>query len=326
MKTVLRAIALGVAFTGVTVPAIATLTDGADILVGGTAHEAMFGVVLGEDGYGVAVGAGGANYISGDSGRSWKAQPQLTELSLFAVAASGSKRIAVGQMGIVFVQSDKGAWQKIDSGTEQRLMAVDINANGVAAAVGSFGTVLRSEDSGQTWHAVSPDWTQYTKEGLEPHLYAVKVANDGSLLIAGETGLILAASPAADAWKVLHKGDVEQQIEDASLFGIDIRKDGVGYAVGQAGTILKTEDTGRSWKKIESGTTETLLGVRSPVGGHVAVSTLHGVIASADDGGSWEAISPQQLGATWFSGITSSPDSNSIVTVGQAGRIVAVQL
>ena len=288
-------------------------------VVTGTAHQALFAVAFDGD-EGIAVGAGGEILASKDGGQSWQgAAKSPTDKALLGVATLGGRAIAVGQSGLVLVRDAQGVWTAATSGTEERLFGVDFNAAGVAAAVGSFGKILRSADGGVNWVSVAPSWTEgFTEQGLEPHLYAVKVAADGAITCVGEFGLILRSSDGGQTWIVLHKGE-------ASLFALDLRGDGVGYAVGQGGTVLRTTDGGATWADVPSGSTANLLGVHSAPDGRVLVTAMRDMLAS-DDGLAWRRIGGGDFGSAWYSGVvtTGSGAAAGALVVGHSGRIVRI--
>lgn len=287
-------------------------------VVSGKAHDALFSVAFSQS-QGIAVGAAGAILDTADGGKTWKpVAPSPTQLSLLGVDVQGSDALAVGQMGLILKRDANKAWKTIASGTEERLFSVSMNTRGVAAIVGSFGTVLKSKDGGATWAAVAPDWTAYTEDGAQPHLYAVQVDASGAVIIAGEFGLILRLPAGQTAWQLLHKGD-------ASIFALDIRDDGIGYAVGQSGAALRTADGGSTWSALTTGSDAILLGVRSAADGSVIASGMRDMVSSRDDGRSWTHITAGDAQSAWYAGIGSPAGGGALLAVGHTGRIVRLQ-
>ena len=283
-------------------------------LVTGTAHEALFGVAA-EGNRAVAVGAAGAIMESADGGKTWKPDADVpTPLSLLGVALAKGHAIAVGQQGTVLLQDSPGQWSKADSGTDSRLFAVALNGN-VAVTVGAFGTVLRSADAGKTWTAIAPDWSKYTANGEQPHLYDVALDDKGAITIAGEFGFILRSTDAGKTWKALHKGE-------ASIFALQLRPDGVGYAVGQDGVVLRSGDHGATWTLLKSASAALLLGVYSAPGGHVVVTGMHDMMVSGDDGKSWRHVDGERVYTGWYEGVTGSGTGSPPLAVGYFGEIV----
>jgi photosystem II stability/assembly factor-like uncharacterized protein len=284
-------------------------------LVTGTAHEALFGVAA-DGGRSVAVGAAGAIMESADGGKTWKADGDVpTPLSLFGVTLAKGHAIAVGQQGTVLLQDEPGKWSKTDSGTDSRLFAVALDGN-VAVSVGAFGTVIRSADAGKTWTAIAPDWTKYTANGEQPHLYDVALDDKGVITIAGEFGFIMRSADAGKTWKQLHKGE-------ASIFAMQLRPDGVGYAVGQDGVVLRSGDRGATWNLLKSASAALLLGVYSS-GKQVVVTGMHDMMVSGDDGKSWTHVDGEQVYTGWYEGVTGSGPGSAPLAVGYFGEIVQV--
>lgn len=293
-------------------------------VVTGTAHQALFSIAFRGD-LGVAVGAGGQLMESHDAGKSWKVvTPVLTPLALLGVGMAPGHAIIVGQVGMVFVMSDDGQWQKMDSGTKHRLFNVAVKSDGVAVAVGAYGTILRSTDGGKTWTSIAPSWTGYTKYGDQPHLYAVNVDDSGTITVAGELGLILRSSDAGKTWQTLHKGNEETSEGVSSLFAMQLNPDGTGYVVGQNGTILHTSDHGDTWTQLDSGTQSILLGVHADGAGNVIATGMHDMLISRDRGKTWRHIVGQQVTSSWLEGVTSPGPGQAPLAVGEAGRVVRI--
>lgn len=286
-------------------------------VVQGTAHQAIFSIAM-DGNSGVVVGAGGQLMETADGGATWKqTAANVGELSLLGVGIAPGHAIAVGQQGQVFVRDQGKSWTKVESGTDNRLLAVSVNGAGVAVAVGAFGTVLKSADGGRTWEKASPEWVSIMPQGEEPHLYASYVDEKGAMTIAGEFGLILRSVDGGATWKTLHKGD-------ASVFAMQFRADGVGYAVGQAGSILRTKDSGATWTQLPTSTPAILLGVTSSANGQVFVTGMHDMLVSTDDGASWSHASNPEITTAWYQGITSI--DSKVLAVGHGGQVVSLKV
>lgn len=295
-------------------------------LVSGIPHSAFFGISF-DAGQGVAVGAGGAIYSSDDAGLSWKpVQHGLTELALLAVDKNGKHTIAVGQAGLVMVEEAPGKWTKVDIGAPKRLFSVSVNSGGFAAAVGEFGTVLKSADGGRTWTSMAPDWSQFAVQNSpgtgEPHIYAVNVTESGEITIAGEFGVILRSADGGASWRVLRP--VTPQVP--TLFALHIPRDGVGnsYAVGQTGELLISADGGLSWGKCSTNTKANFLGVAASPNGQVVVTGMRVMLRSQDAGMTWAAVEEGDTTTDWYQAVRAEASSGRIVAVGHSGRIIQV--
>lgn len=287
-------------------------------IVAGTAHQALFAVAFAGD-RGTAVGAAGQILLTEDGGKHWRpsAQSGVTPLSLLGVDVESAGQIAVGQAGTIYVTDGADHWTQVEAPTKERLFAVNLNARGIAVAVGAFGTIILSEDRGHTWRSIAPaDIAQYSDEGADPHLYAVALDDRGMVTVAGEFGLILRSADEGKHWAVAHKGD-------ASLFALDLHIGRPGFAVGQSGTILRTTDDGATWSELKSNSTANLLGVSSDPNGQVVVTAMDTVLRSDDGGATWNPMDWGDFGSAWYAGVQflGSQPATAIL-VGHAGRIL----
>lgn len=292
--------------------------DGLEVVSRGTAHDAYFGLAF-QDHAAIAVGSRGMVAQSSDGGRTWAldvASP-ARDVSLLAVAMEGSRRIAVGQSGVIVHTDDGRSWTAADSGTTQRLFGVALNADGLAAAVGGFGALLVSDDAGARWRESTIDWSSITEFGASPHLYDAHVSASGEITVVGEFGLVLRSANRGASWRVLHQGE-------ASLFEIELRPDGVGYAVGQAGTVLQTSDGGETWAESVTGSDKILLGVSSTRAGRVVVSGMRTLLLSDDGGRTWREATGGDFGTNWYQRVQAFDGERSALVAGHSGRIVSI--
>ena len=133
-------------------------------IIAGIPHAQFFGLTFNE-GRGIAVGAKGAIFESGDAGKSWsQVKESPTRDAFLSVSSRGKYSVAVGQTGLVAVSAGLGKWELGDSGSESRLMVVDVNESGLAFAAGEFGVVLQSSDGGRSWSSSGPDWSSLAIE------------------------------------------------------------------------------------------------------------------------------------------------------------------
>ncbi|MCY3795076.1 MAG: YCF48-related protein [Gammaproteobacteria bacterium] len=286
------------------------------IVAEGTVHRPLYGIDFHQDlQRGIAVGARGTVITSDDGGRSWAADQLETPLSLIDVAVQGDRRLTVGQMGGIWVSDSGEPWRAVESGTEERLMSVDLNAAGLAIAVGSFDLILLSYDGGETWEESPLQLAPHVEGHYDPHLYDVQVNPDGSALIVGEFGLILRTIDQGRNWDIVHQGV-------ASLSGVHVRTDGTGFAVGQDGAVLRTADGGQTWTRLATPTSGNLLGVWSTGDGQATVSGMRYMIVSDDDGDSWRPVADAEVNTNWY-GKMAATDAG-FIAVGHSGRVIRV--
>ncbi len=295
-----------------------------DIVRTGLPHDALYDIAF--DGrHGLAVGAYGVVLASEDGGETWRPLESGVEDALLGATTAGcSADLIVGQQGLILRREDGGAWRRVDSGSAERLFAVACDDEGLAFAVGGFGTVLMSTDTGRSWSQVVFDWQQLTGDVYEPHLYAVAISAEGEVLIGGEFALILGSDDHGATWERRHSGD-------ASIFDFHLRADGSGYAVGQDGLVLKSADHGSSWQMLETASVgdHNLLSVLALPGGQVAVAGTR-TLATSDDGGvSWWRSQSPLVRTSWYVALDAASGSAApaaVFAVGERGTIIKVPL
>jgi photosystem II stability/assembly factor-like uncharacterized protein len=306
------AVLLGLAFMAGHAGAAAT----ANPVISGTVHDSLFAISF-DGSRGLAAGAPGYILETTDGARTWAPIKNIpTRLALLGVALKGEHAIAVGQQGYA-LKREGTEWKKVETGTQERLLSVSVNAGGMAVAGGAFGTVLASSDGGSTWTSIKPDWSPYAEAGTEPHVYATHIDEAGTITIAGEFELILRRAAGSDQWTLLNKGT-------ASLFALYIGSNGTGYAVGQDGAALKSGDGGATWTKIDTGTKAILLGVTASNDNRVTVTGMREMRYSPDGGSTWTGVTGGGVNTLWYQGIGQPEGSTAALAVGQSGRILKI--
>lgn len=290
------------------------------LLFQGRPHDSLYAVSFeGRDG--IAVGDYGLIVRSADGGRTWKPQPAPTDLALLAVARRAGRCIAGGQEGLLMVADDCSDWKVLRPATGGRILAVEVNEHGLAFAVGGFGTLLRSEDWGQSWQPLAVDWSTMTPGGAEPHLYGVHVAANDVVTIVGEFEVVMRSVDGGASWTVLHAGR-------RSLFDLEVIENGTLYAVGQEGLILRGVDNGRSWQELPSGTSSILTGVGASPDGQLVVTGMYSILSSSDGGDSWQVEDSRLPSHGWHQAVAAGAGDDGrprLVAVGSGGAILLVQ-
>lgn len=286
----------------------------------GLPHDALYAVSF-EGRNGIAVGDFGLVVETSDGGKTWTrhANPP-TDLALLTVVRRAGRCIAGGQQGLIITADDCRQWRPSRTTTTARILAVQVNAKGIAYAVGGFGTLLKSVDWGGTWQALRPEWQTLSSDGIEPHLYDVHVADDGEVTVVGELEMVMRSRDGGAYWNLLHKGR-------RSLFGLKVMDDEVIYAVGQEGLILKATEGGRRWTELDSGTQSVLTGIWASPDGQVVASGIYTILYSSDGGKSWQADRSKPAQAGWHQAIAGheAGEGPDVVLVGSGGAILAVQ-
>jgi photosystem II stability/assembly factor-like uncharacterized protein len=299
-----------------------------------TPHDRLYSVAFDGD-FGEAVGESGLVLESTDGGKTWQHEVKApTELAMFSVAISGSRSIAGGQEGLILVRDGRKSWRKIGAVTDQRLLRVSLNKNGLAIAVGAFGTLLKSTDNGDSWTELKPAWAALYKTATtsdfvaardEPTLYVAKVFDDGSILIGGEYGQLNRSTDGGKTWTAVFKAQsASSDLTPPSLFGMHLRDDGTGYAAGQDGLIIMTADGGKTWAQLDAHSPASLFDIDSTPDGHVYAVGMRSGLFSADAGKTWQSIKALDLSLNWYSGLGhgSGAVGDSMIAVGHSGRVL----
>ncbi len=154
-------------------------------------------------------------------------------------------------------------------------------ANGIA--VGGFGTILETKDSGASWNKV--------ESGTEFALLGIAV-NGEKRIVVGQRGTVLVGKPGG-GWENIKSGS------EARLMKVAVNAAGTAIAVGEFGTVLRSKDAGKTWSKQtlpwatfrEDGYEPHLYTIaiddsgRAVIGGEFSY-----VIVSTDSGENWKLV------------------------------------
>jgi photosystem II stability/assembly factor-like uncharacterized protein len=256
----------------------------------------------------VAVGDRGYIVLSDDHGRTWRrakspAAPLLTAIDFL----DDQLGIVVGHDSVILASRDGGeTWtQQFSAPTEQRpLLDVIFVKKDFAVAVGAYGAYYESVDAGKTWTArkISAD---------DKHFNAILELGEGSLLILGEAGTILASTDWGKSWVPVpspYKG---------SFFGAVVTDDGAVVAFGMRGRIYRSADKGKTWKQVDNPSTATLIGgEKLPDGSLVLAGSAGTAIVSRDQGRSFVPIN---TGTTRAFAKPILGSDTSLLLLGEAG-------
>jgi photosystem II stability/assembly factor-like uncharacterized protein len=178
---------------------------------------------------GWVVGDEGVILKTTDGGLSWQMQDSGTS------ALIGSVSFADAQYGIttspnfgeiLYTANGGGTWTPIFTGTGYLLLAVDHGNADTAWAVGMFGAIRKSANSGLSWFGQDcpfpPDW-----------LYDVCAAGADLAWAVGFDGKVIATADGGANWEDQDSG-VHAQLE-----GVHFVSESAGWAVGWDGTIIR---------------------------------------------------------------------------------------
>ncbi|MBV5286432.1 MAG: glycosyl hydrolase [Methyloversatilis discipulorum] len=233
-------------------------------------RDNFFSVVAPSEQIAWAAGTGGKIVRTDDGGRTWHRQNTATYENLQGIAAWDAQHaVAAGNHGVILYTADGGnSWKAAQvpkSDNPNKLFRVHI-FDGVAWAVGEFGSLLRSDDKGATWTRAMEEkdraWNDICFRGQNGWL-------------VGEFGTVMRTTDGGATW-------TENELENkVSLMGVEFRDDQNGVAVGLTGTLMVTSDGGATWRDVPPLTREHLLDIAWDENRWVAVGDK-GVMVTSD--------------------------------------------
>lgn len=269
----------------------------------------------------VAVGIGGLVVYSDDGGKTWlqasvPVSSDLTDVH-FPTAKAGW---AVGQDGVVLHTRDGGqSWQKqLDgrvtetllkmhfevlfhagnsdaprhlndvqlnyaSGPEQVLLSVWFKDERLGFVAGSFGTLLATDDGGETWTS----WVEKVEAEIAPHFYAIRGTRQG-ILMASENGVVFRLDPDKKRFIPMQTG------YNGTFFSLLETKDSV-FALGLRGNAYRLKPGTTNWEKLQTGATSSITSGTLLADGSILLATQMGqLMLTRDEGASFHKVQVAQ--------------------------------
>ncbi|KQC08533.1 MAG: hypothetical protein APR54_04510 [Candidatus Cloacimonas sp. SDB] len=135
---------------------------------------------------------------------------------------------------VFFSSSAQIIWEMQDSGTIHNLNSVDFFNAETGMAVGDEGTILRTEDGGETW--------LLSESGTTADLYSVCFFNENEAVAVGASATLIRTENGGMNWSPITVIGLNYD-----MFSVFIHPEGNGIAGGAAQTILSTDDGGLTW-------------------------------------------------------------------------------
>lgn len=224
----------------------------------------------------VVVGDRGHILLSDDAGERWRQAASPTRAMLTGVAfTKGPRGYAVGHLGTVLFTDDGGeAWKRVKLELEPDAVFLDVLAvtNEHIIAVGAYGLFVETTDAGGTWRRRSIHEEQL-------HFNRLARAADGTLYLAGETGLLLRSTDHGAKWEPLTVP------YDGSLFGVLPLEGGAILVHGLRGHAYFSPDAGENWTAVTGLPPSLLMSAVRLRDGRVVVAGQSGNCAVSSDGG-----------------------------------------
>ena len=285
----------------------------------------------------VAVGDRGVILLSDDSGRTWRQAATPVSVLLTGVRFANARvGWAVGHSGVVLKTQDGGqswalqldgvraaavvsetaaslqvdpamskrltddAQRLVHEGADKPWMDVDVVDEQHLTVIGAFGLALHSDDGGLHWRSVGHELPN--PQGA--HLYGI-AHQGGTVVVAGEQGLLLQSSDAGHAFTTVNTGS------KTSNFGLLLLSEHEWLLYGLRGTaFVCSVDSGC----VGSRTAETasLTGGLRCVDGTIVLTSQAGTLLVSTDGGhTFTVRTPSQ--PVPAIGLAESPDGSLVV-------------
>ena len=154
-----------------------------------------------------------------------------------------NKFVAVGDNGYIIKSVDGGKnWKNIRTYNTYILGAVQFPTDSVGYAVGSYKTMLKTEDQGETWFPVYVNITGYTNV-YSPFTDLYFFNKDRGYIVGGD-GKFASTSDGGKSWR-----DTTLSFSDG-MNSITFTNDSTGYICGSSALLYKTTDRGKTWQHI----------------------------------------------------------------------------
>jgi photosystem II stability/assembly factor-like uncharacterized protein len=186
---------------------------------------------------------------------------------------------AVGRGGKVIKSEDTGRhWSIQSSSTSNHLQSIASKDSNIAIAVGDLGTIIITQNGGETWSTSSADFRDYGDQ-----LLRVYFDPKGEAWITGSMGTILHSLDNGQTWTMRHEE------EDLAWNGIARTPDGTLWIVGEFGAVKSSKDNGETWEAADLDLVVSLMDVAfSDDMNGVAVGLTGTILATFDGGQTWQ--------------------------------------
>lgn len=201
--------------------------------------------------------------------------PLAARTTLLGLAQAGGKLVAVGDRGHILLSADGKDWQQVPAPVDTMLNRVRFRDDKNGFAVGHDATILATHDGGATWTVAHFDpasrplydlvflddqhlialggygsfldsddggasWTprEFPVGALGQHFNSATTLANGTLLVAGERGLLMRSKDHGASWELLDSPYT------GSFFGVLASGDKGAIVFGLRGHIYVSDDVG----------------------------------------------------------------------------------
>jgi photosystem II stability/assembly factor-like uncharacterized protein len=202
--------------------------------------------------------------------------PQGNHLSELSFNGSSSIGFAVGDYGVILRSDNSGENWELMDSVTTENLTSVFRTENRAYIVGDNGIMLKSDDL-ESWYQTE-SFTHYK-------LYSVFFGDDDHGYAVGYQGTILKTNSGGEFWQYILSGT------PFTLYSVHFANPDIGIIVGDSGTILRTTDAGLNWS--QTGTsTNPLFDVFFPSDSIGYIAGKDGLILRSNDSGiNWTDVS-----------------------------------
>lgn len=188
----------------------------------------------------------------------------------------------VGAHGkIIRSGSNRESWEVQSSPEDVHFQDIAAWDDRRAIAVGNGGTVIVTEDGGESWARVSG----VPSNDVANKLVDVKTYGGGEAWAVGEFGTIIRSDDYGQSWQRM------RELEDVIFNEIVRVNPETLIVVGEFGLVLRSSDNGLTWDALEVPTEKSLTAVAFRDGNVGVIAGLEGVRLATHDGGeAWQIV------------------------------------
>ena len=202
------------------------------------------------------------------------------ESLLLGIHGRAGIAIAVGERGHILLTNNQGKnWIQKQSPTRRTLNSVYLLDQKTIWIVGHQSTVLRSQDSGESWTKIK------VLDDPETSFLDLLFVDSSRGFIVGSYGKFFSTIDGGNTW-------IEnKQEDDPHFYQITSAANGFLWLIGEFGTVWKSNNQGKSWKSLDIEYEGTLFGVVPLIkSDSIIVHGLQGNIFRFKNGSIWEKI------------------------------------
>ena len=202
------------------------------------------------------------------------------ESLLLGIHGRAGIAIAVGERGHILLTNNQGKnWIQKQSPTRRTLNSVYLLDQKTIWIVGHQSTVLRSQDSGESWTKIK------VLDDPETSFLDLLFVDSSRGFIVGSYGKFFSTIDGGNTW-------IEnKQEDDPHFYQITSAANGFLWLIGEFGTVWKSNNQGKSWKSLDIEYEGTLFGAVPLIkSDSIILHGLQGNIFRFKNGSIWEKI------------------------------------